>query len=400
MHFHPADTCIVYDGLNKDDIDQLWYRVHYFQQKSLERDRNSRLEALPRELKLNNISRTFIDKRLKQRRVTLLSGLQLTHSLAVLDGKLNGKLLHGLGGAHVRETSLTLHPLFGIPYIPASSIKGVVRNWVIQAFFDGQEKALKSEQDLDQGKKDIRTICLDIFGSEDLSGQVEFFDAFTDIGFSLQPDVLTIHFPDYYQGRSLPGDNQNPNPVNFYVICCKSVQFIVGIRREAKLNSGYSANELLELALAWLKNALTELGIGSKSSAGYGYFEGFNNVTEQSLQEANTAMPVKPTVKLAQVNQGASDISHAEKKFVVKEEPPIDLSPAQKLIYEIEHFTDKDLLRSKDKLVFDRVVELRAQGEIGPAMALKAYWEQNGAWKADSKKQKLKIARIKELLEG
>ncbi|MFA6808276.1 MAG: type III-B CRISPR module RAMP protein Cmr6 [Eubacteriales bacterium] len=400
MHFHPADTCAIYDGINnKEDIDQLWYRVHCFQQKSLERDSNKRLEVLNRELKLNNLSRTFIDKRLKLRRSALLAGLQSTHSLAILDGKLNGKLLHGLGGAHVRETSLTLHPLYGVPYIPASSIKGVVRNWVIQAFFDGQEKKIKLEQEENQENKDIRRVFADIFGSEEQKGQVEFFDAFVDIEFTLQPDVLTIHFPDYYRGKCLPGDNQNPNPVNFYAISSKSVQFMAGICREAKLSSRYSGNEILELALVWLENALIELGIGSKSSAGYGYFTEFNNVTEKYLLEDNPVISVKTTIKQNQEKRGVSNTSNCNKKIVVIEEPPIDFTPTQKLVYEIEHFTDNDLLRSKDKHLFERVVELGVQGEKGPAIALKAYWEQNGAWKAESKKQKLKIARIKEILE-
>jgi len=405
MHFHPADTSEAYDGLNKDLIDQLWYRVHYFQQKSLERVSNRRLETLHRELKLNNLSRTFIDNRLKLRRAALLSGLQFTHTLAVMDGKLNGKLLHGLGGAHVRETSLTLHPLYGIPYIPSSSIKGVARNWVIQAFFNGQEKELKREKDSNQEKNELRTLYQDIFGSEEQAGQVEFFDAFVDAGFSLQPDVLTIHFPDYYKGNSLPGDNQNPNPVNFYVITCQSVQFIVGTRRDAKLNSGYTANELLELALAWLEKALTELGIGSKSSAGYGYFTEFQDVTAQTLQEAKIVMPAKPMGLSSRVEnkpavrpQGLK--AREDRSPGVKEEPPADFSPAQKLVFEIEHFTDTDILRSKDKIFFDPVVEFGVQGELGPALALKEFWEKNGAWKAENKKQKQKITLIKKLLEG
>ena len=41
----------------------------------------------------------------------------------------------GLGGESVYETSITLHHIYGIPYIPASSIKGVVRSWIITEVF-------------------------------------------------------------------------------------------------------------------------------------------------------------------------------------------------------------------------------------------------------------------------
>ncbi|KUO70796.1 MAG: hypothetical protein APF81_12745 [Desulfosporosinus sp. BRH_c37] len=393
MPFHPADTTNLYEGLNKELlVDQLWYRVHYFQQKSLERDSNRRLESLSPEVKLNAMSRTFIDNRLKQRQVALLLGLQHTHTLAVVNGKLNGKLLHGLGGAHVRETSLTLHPLYGIPYLPAASIKGVVRNWAIQAIFNGQEKELKNGNDSTQEKKDRRAISADLFGNEEQAGEVEFFDAFVDCGFALKPDVLTVHFPNYYRGSSLPGDNQDPNPINFYAINCQSVQFTVGIRQNARLKSGYTANELLELAVAWLEKALTELGIGSKSSSGYGYFTDFEDVTAQTRHEANMDLPAKPS--------GIGKVNRVESKVPVKAEPPANFTPAQKLVFEIQHFTEADLLRSKDKSFFDKVVEVGEQGNKEPVLALKIFWEKNGAWKADNKKQKLKIERIKEVLGG
>ncbi|MBX0313032.1 MAG: type III-B CRISPR module RAMP protein Cmr6, partial [Sulfurihydrogenibium sp.] len=41
--------------------------------------------------------------------------------------KTASRLVVGLGAGHVLETSLTLHHIFGIPYIPGSALKGVVR---------------------------------------------------------------------------------------------------------------------------------------------------------------------------------------------------------------------------------------------------------------------------------
>ncbi|MFN4220568.1 MAG: type III-B CRISPR module RAMP protein Cmr6, partial [bacterium] len=37
------------------------------------------------------------------------------------------RLIVGLGSGHVLETSIILHHLYGIPYIPASALKGVFR---------------------------------------------------------------------------------------------------------------------------------------------------------------------------------------------------------------------------------------------------------------------------------
>jgi CRISPR-associated protein Cmr6 len=394
MHFHPVDTTRIYNKMNTSEIDQLWYRIHYFQQKSLEQGDN-RLEKLHKDLQLNKMARTFIDKRLKQRKVFLLSGLQRTHDFKIISGTPNAKLLPGMGGAHVRESSITLHPLYGVPYIPASSIKGAVRNWAIQAFFNGKETDLKEEKNTNQQQSQINKVFIDIFGNEEKGGQIEFFDAFVDSGFTLQPDVLTVHFPQYYKRNSFPGDNQSPIPINFYVIDCKSVQFITGISRDARLGSGYTTAELLELASTWLQKTLIELGIGSKSSAGYGYFTAFTDLTEQTMQEVRKAISTQSEAKMFSLKAGHKEV---ENEPVVQEKMPSNLSPAQKLVYEIQHFSEKDLERSKTPLIFDQVVALAEQGEKEPARALKEFWERNGAWKADSKKQKLKVAHIKNLL--
>ena len=39
------------------------------------------------------------------------------------------RFISGLGGAHVLETGLTLHPLYGFPFLPASGVKGLARSY-------------------------------------------------------------------------------------------------------------------------------------------------------------------------------------------------------------------------------------------------------------------------------
>jgi len=58
----------------------------------------------------------------------------------------NWKLSIGLGAVSVYETSITLHHIYGVPYIPASAIKGSLRSYIIIDEFEGNEKeALKKE---------------------------------------------------------------------------------------------------------------------------------------------------------------------------------------------------------------------------------------------------------------
>ncbi|MDY6991419.1 MAG: type III-B CRISPR module RAMP protein Cmr6 [Pseudomonadota bacterium] len=175
------------------------------------------------------------------------------------------RLIIGLGQESVYETSITLHHIYGIPYIPASAIKGVTRNYYISECFDGVEKqAMKDEQ-----------FC-QIFGADDNSydgaarqGQVFFFDAFpTELNDNaIQPDVMNVHYPEYYgSGTKPPTDTQNPNPILFLTVENTPFQFIIGIKKAQE-----NAETLLKTTTECLKNALEQHGIGAKTAVGYGF---------------------------------------------------------------------------------------------------------------------------------
>ena len=56
------------------------------------------------------------------KKISQVSSLSLT---------LSCRLIVGLGAASVYETSMTLHHIYGIPYLPGSAIKGVTRSYRI-----------------------------------------------------------------------------------------------------------------------------------------------------------------------------------------------------------------------------------------------------------------------------
>jgi CRISPR/Cas system CMR subunit Cmr6 (Cas7 group RAMP superfamily) len=58
------------------------------------------------------------------------------------DLKLQWRLIVGLGASHPQETSMTLHHIFGIPYIPGSALKGASRHYMIWKFVDENEEEL------------------------------------------------------------------------------------------------------------------------------------------------------------------------------------------------------------------------------------------------------------------
>ena len=168
----------------------------------------------------------------------------------------NYHLVVGLGGHSVYETSMTLHHIYGVPYIPASSIKGVVRSWIILNEYENESSALNNDT------------FVKWFGSQSSAGKLVFFDAFPNEKPRIEPDIMNVHYPDYYQGRKPPTDTQSPIPVSFLTVTKSPFNFFVG-SSELNINSDKLKDKTIK---DWLKDALTNHGIGAKTAVGYGYF--------------------------------------------------------------------------------------------------------------------------------
>lgn len=183
------------------------------------------------------------------------------------------RMVVGLGGESVLETDLTLHHLYGIPYIPGSALKGLTRGYVTGEVFPSKE----IEQDNEVVKR--------VFGSQEHAGAVVFFDAMpvgASVGFAL--DIMNSHYPNYYSEKKLPTNDQNPNPVTFLTVTDTSFVFALAPRRP----SNEQDLQDVELAKGWLQTALGKYGVGGKTSAGYGFFRMVNDGAEpESLTESS-----------------------------------------------------------------------------------------------------------------
>ncbi len=184
--------------------------------------------------------------------------------------QLDWRMAIGLGHENVYETSMTLHHVYGIPCIPASSLKGVVRSWIIEELFEkNEEKAFKNSF------MESKMMC-DIFGCDDNSfykeareGRVIFFDAFPTSEPKIEPDVMNPHYQDYYgdtSNRVAPTDYQNPVPVFFLTVKDTNFQFIIGSKKEP-LDKFEIGGKTIDV---WLTEALQNHGIGAKTAVGYG----------------------------------------------------------------------------------------------------------------------------------
>ena len=174
--------------------------------------------------------------------------------------KINDKLIIGLGYPSVYETSITLHHIYGVPYIPGSAIKGSFRSYIIETYFDkNEEKALKEKW------------FVNIFGNQEKQGKVIFFDAFSN-DVEIQKDIMNSHYPDYYDGNEHPTDDQNPRPINFLAVT-GTFKFMFGVKKDFKIEINKNRCPVLKFIKENLEKSLKEFGIGAKTAVGYGYFK-------------------------------------------------------------------------------------------------------------------------------
>ncbi|WP_027003415.1 type III-B CRISPR module RAMP protein Cmr6 [Hugenholtzia roseola] len=238
----------------------------------------------------------FLEK-LKSRHIsnakTLLGENNVATSICL---KPDWRLALGIGGASVYETSITLHHIYGIPYIPASAVKGIVRSFIIQEKFDDKEEdAIQSQEfcDIFGCSKDHEIIKnkkkkkYPSYYKADREGKITFFDAFPIDKINISLDIMNVHYKDYYDSQDKnedgtykkgsvkpPADWSNPTIINFLTVQKTNFQFLVGAKRESDLY-GTDANTPLKIdnknIVEWLSAALTQKGIGAKTAVGYGY---------------------------------------------------------------------------------------------------------------------------------
>jgi len=183
----------------------------------------------------------------------------------------DGRLIIGLGQPSVYETSLTLHHLYGIPYIPASALKGITRSWLLsEVFGQNEEEALRDEafRKILGGQKPENLLAQ--------RGAVRFLDAFPLEEPKLVFDIINPHYASYYsdpEGKKPPGDYDTPIPIVFLAVEAKAgFGIVLTVRENAIIQQGRLAGKrILDIVAQHLREALVDQGIGAKTSVGYGY---------------------------------------------------------------------------------------------------------------------------------
>ena len=118
----------------------------------------------------------------------------------------------GLGSGHPTETGMILDRNIGIPYIPASSVKGVLRLAHAINIADGRTEIPESELEKYFGTSDQKQ-------KNKYRGQLVFLDAYPAEVPNLKVDIMNPHYSDYYSGKKdQPEETESPNPIKFLAV--------------------------------------------------------------------------------------------------------------------------------------------------------------------------------------
>lgn len=179
-------------------------------------------------------------------------------------------LITGLGSGHPTETGMILDRNTGVPYIPASSIKGVLR------LACAVNLARTNEQYANGIVPENDKTLVKFFGStvqdgeNQTRGQLIFLDAFPAKSVRLKPDIMNPHFGKYYSGEhKQPVETESPVPIKFLAVQ-KGTEFVFNCAfMPLKADETCGKEEIDKL----FKTAFEEIGFGGKTAIGYGRFK-------------------------------------------------------------------------------------------------------------------------------
>ena len=254
---------------------------------------------------------------------------QSTPHTLTLDALATAPFTTGLGNEHPLENGFAFLNPYGLPYLPGSGIKGVLRRaarelasgeWGDPQGWEAQKiHWLKRE-----GHATIELSIIDVlFGretpdgdSDHVRGALSFWDALPQIpGDTLAVDIMTPHQSHYYQKRqdrksgdsTSPHDSGAPNPISFltlppgtgfafHVVCDQA--------HLERLAPDLAHNQRWQTLLtAAFEHAFEWLGFGAKTAVGYGAMQVNERARSQRAQAQAEAAKAQHLASLSPAQQ-------------------------------------------------------------------------------------------------
>ena len=201
---------------------------------------------------------------LQSREGLLFDSITPDRSLSI-PAKTASSLLVGLGIEHITENGFSFTVPHGLPYLPGSSVKGILLDVAREVGETFKDKITEADLELYFGKG----VPESDIGSNDgaLKGHLTFWDVVIEP--SMKVDGLTPHNKSYLEGKGAPVENEDPTPISFLAVA-------KGAGASFRVTS---TNWLASTHPDWKKKieqlllAAFDYGFGSKTSVGYGRFE-------------------------------------------------------------------------------------------------------------------------------
>lgn len=320
----------------------------------------------------------------------------------------------GMGNEHPLENGFAFLNPYGLPYLPGSGVKGVLRQAARELASgewgntDGDTEDSTGSNTEGWSKEAIDLL----FGketadgdSETLRGVLSFWDVIPQIaGNELLVEIMTPHQSGYYQNGDTPHDSGQPNPISFltvppqsqfafYVVCDTTrLRTLAANSRNDSLYSAAEAERLLQPiednggdnSTVWkqllqhaFEHAFQWLGFGAKTSVGYGEMETDHTAMRQREQEAQ---------------ERAEELAEQQKRDQAEKQRQAELAAMS----DDERYID-ELLQNREnenwsdmitlyKAVEDKKVEQVFMGEV--LKRLKAEMKKAKKWRETNKKKK------------
>lgn len=246
----------------------------------------------------------------------------LQDRLLRLDAVATAPFTTGLGNEHPLENGFAFLNPYGLPYLPGSGVKGVLRQAATElasgAWNDRHGWSADTRYRINVGtQRDPRWLNLSmldvLFGRETeegdknhVRGALSFWDVIPQIkGESLMVEIMSPHQSYYYQqkrqaGSATPHDSGQPTPICFLTVPPESrfmfhvVCDVAHLRRLSQDKMSQDAPDLLaEGETHWkillekaFQHAFTWLGFGAKTAVGYGTMQQVATATRENASDS------------------------------------------------------------------------------------------------------------------
>jgi CRISPR-associated protein Cmr6 len=310
---------------------------------------------MPQVLNLSEGDRGLLQS-LIDRQDALASPLERAGQLLRADAMAQAPFVTGLGHEHPLENGFAFLTPYGLPYLPGSGVKGVLRA-AARELVCGEFGDTQGWQDTDIGV---------LFGNDSGSegghrrGALIFWDVLPALvkGQNLMLEIMNPHQSHYLQGSESPHDAGSPVPI-FFLAVPPGAGFVFHVQcQQAFLTAGLR-ERWQPLIQAALRHAFSWLGFGAKTRVGYGAMAEDIQVTETRARERRQAQEEeRRKIEQEARLQALKAMSPLEREIqIVIDAPPPDRPGYRKLIEALASGRWQDEARAKVALHTRRLME-------------------------------------------